>query len=121
MGVKSMKYYKGNGKSVLAFYLFNGDFGIIEQDFIDEKNLLSAEKKINQMNLEGGQIDDTELDNIVLDEEFQPPLPISKDVEMTPQNPEPAFEEPLIRDFQPTLKRKNAEEDETESCIGTIP
>lgn len=47
-GVKSMKYYHNH----LVFYQFNGDVGIVNQDFIHEKSVKSAEKKIDNMEIE---------------------------------------------------------------------
>ena len=43
-----MKYYHNH----LVFYQFNGDVGIVNQDFIHEKSVKSAEKKIDNMEIE---------------------------------------------------------------------
>jgi len=54
-----LKYHN----KTLSFYNFIGEIGFIEHDFITEKSVLSAEKQITNMQLEG-EIEDKELDNI---------------------------------------------------------
>ena len=58
-----MKYHK----SKLSFVLFNGDLGTISQDFITEKSVLSAEKKIENLEIQ-------EIEQAVI-EEFDIPEP----------------------------------------------
>lgn len=77
LGVKSIKYFKNH----LVFYLFNGEVGIVNHDFIVEKQVQSAEKTLNQMDL-NEQSEEKELENIVF-EDSKEPAPV-KDVEMKP-------------------------------------
>jgi len=70
-GVKSMKYYNNH----LVFYQFNGDVGIVNQNFILEKSVKSAEKKIDNMDIEE-EIDIKDLENVVFNEEFKAPEPM---------------------------------------------
>ena len=77
LGVKSIKYFKNH----LVFYLFNGEVGIVNHDFIVEKQVQSAEKTLNQMDL-NEQSEEKEFENIVF-EDSKEPAPV-KDVEMKP-------------------------------------
>jgi len=57
--VKSMKYLN---TGVLAFYLFSGDIATIDHDFLKDKQILSAEKNINNLQIE--EFDDKDLDGL---------------------------------------------------------
>lgn len=54
-----MKYLN---TGVLAFYLFSGDIATIDHDFLKDKQILSAEKNINNLQIE--EFDDKDLDGL---------------------------------------------------------
>jgi len=70
-GRSEEQYYNNH----LVFYQFNGDVGIVNQNFILEKSVKSAEKKIDNMDIEE-EIDIKDLENVVFNEEFKAPEPM---------------------------------------------